>query len=65
MSALPRLISLLSNEKICTSCGRRLVKGKSTVFTCPNCGEQEIGRCANCRDQSVAYVCPKCNFSGP
>lgn len=55
----------MSKEKICTSCGRRLVKGKSTVFMCPNCGESEIGRCANCRDQSVVYACPKCGFSGP
>ncbi|MEM2839919.1 MAG: zinc finger domain-containing protein [Thermoplasmata archaeon] len=55
----------MMKEKICASCGRRLAEQKSTVFLCPNCGEVEIGRCAMCRDQSVAYTCPKCNFTGP
>jgi len=55
----------MSEEKICTSCGRRLARGKSTVFKCPSCVEQEIGRCETCRDQSVTFVCPKCHFTGP
>ena len=32
---------------------------------CPKCGEYEIGRCDQCRDQGVAYECKKCGFMGP
>jgi len=40
--------------------------GKGAVhFLCPDCGEATLGRCARCRDQSVAYTCPKCGFVGP
>ncbi|HHT76251.1 MAG TPA: zinc finger domain-containing protein [Methanomassiliicoccaceae archaeon] len=53
-------------EKVCSSCGIRLGKGDGMAFfKCPNCGEEEIGRCHNCRDQSVIYTCKKCGFSGP
>ena len=30
---------------------------------CPNCGAEEIGRCAKCRDQGVKYECKKCGFT--
>ncbi len=49
----------------CASCGRGLRGPGTTQFTCPNCGETPIGRCARCRDQSVTYRCPKCAFEGP
>ncbi len=55
----------MQNEKICSSCGIRLTGKGITFFPCPNCGQNEIGRCYNCRDQSVKYICPKCGFSGP
>lgn len=55
----------MKKEKICSSCGIRLVERGFTYFKCPMCGEVEIGRCAKCRDQSVAYSCPKCGFTGP
>ena len=35
------------------------------VIICPNCGNEEIGRCAQCRDQGVKYECSKCGFVGP
>ncbi|HDP96938.1 MAG TPA: DUF1610 domain-containing protein [Euryarchaeota archaeon] len=62
---LQRRTELSEKEKICTSCGRRLAEDGGTTFTCPSCGEQEIGRCAICRDQSVVYSCPRCGHSGP
>ncbi|MCX6652483.1 MAG: zinc finger domain-containing protein [Methanomassiliicoccales archaeon] len=55
----------MENEKVCSSCGVRLTRKKTTFFPCPNCGQTEIGRCSNCRDQSVNYVCGKCGFTGP
>ena len=56
----------MENEKICSSCGVRLGKNDGmTFFKCPNCGEVEIGRCPQCRDQSITYTCQKCGFSGP
>jgi len=55
----------MNKEKICSSCGIRLIGEGIAFFPCPWCGEVEIGRCANCRDQSVKYVCPKCGFQGP
>ncbi len=54
-----------SQEKVCSSCGIRLVKKTETTFLCPKCGQAEIGRCMNCRDQSVHYRCPACGFTGP
>ncbi|MDD1765305.1 MAG: zinc finger domain-containing protein [Methanomassiliicoccales archaeon] len=55
----------MENEKICSSCGVRLTSKGITTFLCPSCGEVQIGRCSNCRDQSVQYTCPRCGFSGP
>lgn len=56
---------IASQEKICTSCGVRLVGRTETTFLCPSCGQVQIGRCMNCRDQSVKYKCPACGFVGP
>lgn len=56
---------IASQEKICTSCGVRLVGRTETTFLCPSCGQAQIGRCMNCRDQSVKYRCPACGFVGP
>ena len=61
----PASANAMENEKICSSCGVRLIGKSTTFFLCPNCGKTEIGRCPNCRDQSVTYVCAKCGFSGP
>jgi Zn-ribbon RNA-binding protein len=55
----------MDKEKICSSCGVRLIGGGISFFKCPNCGAAEIGRCRQCRDQSVTYVCPNCGFKGP
>jgi len=55
----------MEKEKICRSCGVRLVGKSTTFFPCPMCGQTEIGRCSNCRDQSVKYTCSKCGFCGP
>lgn len=52
-------------EKACSSCGIRLVRKSETTFPCPKCGQAEIGRCTNCRDQSVKYRCSACGFTGP
>ncbi len=55
----------MAADKICSSCGKRLIGRGNTFFKCPKCGEYEIGRCAQCRDQSVSYECKKCGFIGP
>ncbi|HYY48592.1 MAG TPA: zinc finger domain-containing protein [Thermoplasmata archaeon] len=55
----------MRTESRCTSCGRVLSGKGTTVFLCPSCGIARIGRCARCRDQSVAYHCPNCSFTGP
>ncbi len=48
----------------CISCGKGLIERGSTTFKCPNC-EEIIGRCNNCREQSVKYTCVKCGLIGP
>jgi len=48
------------------SCGLHLISSEgSTVFKCPDCQQTLIGRCSQCRDQSVTYKCPSCGFQGP
>lgn len=54
-----------TTDLTCTSCGVAIPSKGATQLPCPNCGEATIGRCARCRDQSVAYRCPKCGFEGP
>ncbi len=49
----------------CTSCGVALAGRGAVQFPCPECGHATLGRCARCRDQSVAYQCPECPFLGP
>lgn len=49
----------------CSSCGTRLLGKATTSFMCPACGEHALGRCAQCRDQSVKYRCDGCGFMGP
>jgi len=48
----------------CISCGKGLIEKGSTTFICPMC-DTIIGRCYSCREQSVKYVCPDCEFIGP
>ncbi|MCL4331609.1 MAG: zinc finger domain-containing protein, partial [Candidatus Thermoplasmatota archaeon] len=36
-----------------------------SIFECPSCGEELIGRCKECREHSTAYVCDHCGFTGP
>jgi predicted RNA-binding Zn-ribbon protein involved in translation (DUF1610 family) len=55
----------MAKAESCSSCGVRLVESGSTTFSCPQCGEIVLGRCKQCRDQSVTYMCTKCGFSGP
>ncbi|MDR1690863.1 MAG: zinc finger domain-containing protein [Candidatus Methanoplasma sp.] len=52
-------------DKICSSCGKRLIGHGNTTFKCPKCGNSDIGRCDQCRDQSVSYECKNCGFIGP
>lgn len=49
----------------CSSCGIRLTGRGVTTFLCPGCSETTMGRCPQCRDQSVAYLCESCGFRGP
>lgn len=49
----------------CTSCGIGLVQTGYAIFECPQCGEELIGRCKDCREHSTKYDCPKCGFQGP
>ena len=55
----------MAKDKICSSCGVRLLGHGNTSFKCPVCGGSEIGRCAQCRDQGITYECEKCGFKGP
>ena len=55
----------MKDEVACSSCGIRLIGNKDTSFTCPDCGAVKMGRCEQCRDQSIVYKCPKCGFAGP
>ncbi|UCF08964.1 MAG: DUF1610 domain-containing protein [Thermoplasmata archaeon] len=55
----------MAKAENCSSCGKRLVGPGTTSFPCPSCGNSVIGRCANCRDQSVVYYCKACGFQGP
>jgi hypothetical protein len=55
----------MKDEVACSSCGIRLIGNKDTKFTCPDCGAVTMGRCEQCRDQSIVYKCPKCGFAGP
>ena len=65
MNMYPPTGEIMDKEKICSSCGIRLIGTGISFFPCPMCGNTEIGRCANCRDQSVSYLCPECGFEGP
>ncbi|MDX1611051.1 MAG: zinc finger domain-containing protein [Candidatus Thermoplasmatota archaeon] len=49
----------------CTSCGERLIDRGGTEFPCPKCGDHQLGRCPECRDQGVEYECAGCGFVGP
>ncbi|MDG6220463.1 MAG: zinc finger domain-containing protein [Candidatus Thermoplasmatota archaeon] len=49
----------------CNSCGIPIQERGDVVFSCPKCGGSEVGRCKQCRDQGVAYLCPECGFRGP
>lgn len=51
--------------RACSSCGRALIGWGVVSFLCPKCGSVGLGRCAQCRDQSVGYHCPTCDFRGP
>jgi len=57
--------TIVAKAVSCSSCGVRLVDKGSATFGCPQCGETVLGRCKQCRDQSVMYTCTKCGFSGP
>ncbi|HYT00645.1 MAG TPA: zinc finger domain-containing protein [Thermoplasmata archaeon] len=57
--------SVIRQATRCASCGAVLAGKGTTAFLCPSCGQTTIGRCARCRDQSVAYHCPNCSFVGP
>ena len=52
-------------QENCSSCGVRLIERGDSIFPCPHCGGVLLGRCRNCRDQSVKYKCGECGFIGP
>ncbi len=54
-----------ADEHRCSSCGISLTTRGSVTFVCPSCGKGIIGRCRQCRDQSVPYICRVCGFQGP
>ncbi len=56
---------IMENEHACASCGTRLIGKGDVVFKCPGCGIKMLGRCAQCRDQSIEYACPDCGHQGP
>ncbi|MEM3341497.1 MAG: zinc finger domain-containing protein [Thermoplasmata archaeon] len=56
---------MLTKIENCSSCGIRMAGRGNTSFLCPNCGKTSIGRCRQCRNQSVKYKCPECGFVGP
>ena len=58
-------MALAKLTEICSSCGTRLLGKATTAFPCPSCGETAIGRCSQCRDQSVKYRCESCGYTGP
>ena len=58
-------MSPTEKEYSCTSCGTRLVDKGTVVFACPACEKGTIGRCAQCRDQSVPFTCQECGYEGP
>jgi predicted RNA-binding Zn-ribbon protein involved in translation (DUF1610 family) len=60
-----RIAINMNDEVACSSCGIRLIGNKDTKFNCPDCGAVVMGRCEQCRDQSIVYKCPKCKFAGP
>ena len=55
----------MEHDQECASCGTRLVGKGDTQFKCPGCGTKTLGRCVQCRDQSVEYQCPECGHEGP
>lgn len=57
--------SLPISETKCSSCGLALGGRGTTHFVCPDCGQNTVGRCRRCRDQSVIYHCSSCGFEGP
>ncbi len=49
-----------------TATGASVVNDKGSVsFLCPKCGETEIVRSRNERENVVRYACEKCGFTGP
>lgn len=57
---------MVENEPVkCSSCGVPLIGRGIAAFPCPSCGDQTLGRCPRCRDQSIPYQCPGCGFEGP
>lgn len=62
---IPVPVTSLRLVERCSSCGTRLLGKGVTTFACPSCGNGKMGRCAQCRDQSVTYTCAECGFQGP
>lgn len=54
-----------TDPKKCSSCGVPLAGRGVASFLCPACGKVSLGRCQRCRDQSIGYQCPECQFEGP
>jgi len=53
-------------DLICSSCNKKITNEQgSAVFMCPNCGKEQIVRCAHCRTIVAKYKCSQCGFEGP
>lgn len=54
------------SEKNCQTCNTSITNDSGkTEFNCPQCNNETITRCKNCRLNAVKYSCKKCNFGGP
>jgi len=51
---------------ICVSCGVNVTGQEEFVkFNCPNCNDNVIIRCKQCKKLANTYKCTKCSFEGP
>jgi Zn-ribbon RNA-binding protein len=49
----------------CNACGRDVnPSALSESFQCPNCQNQKIWRCEECKGSSKKYSCPTCGYKG-
>jgi len=48
---------------ICNSCSKEITPGEiSENFNCPNCKNEKIWRCEECKAKSKKYHCRGCGY---